>query len=725
VLQHVSVNLTDSDRPEALDCTAVSAGTIANTRVAPILGRTFLSGDDVPGAPRVVLVGNILWHSRYFADPGLVGKQIRMNGENYTVIGIMPSQFALWGTQLWIPLHIDGNDRDRANRSYWIAAMLRKGVTQEQARARLAIIARQWEHEYGSQAPEYQGLRLSSEDVLAYVNRPLKEAMLVLLAAVGLLLIVTCANLANLLLARAASRHREVAVRLALGASRVRIIRQFLAESVVLSLVGGSFGLLLAWRSVPLIENLIVDYVSTEAGEFRLDLTAFVFALLLSVLIGLIYGIAPAFQATAVSLADTLKEGGRNVGATRRSQSVRNVLVVAEISLALAVLVAAGFAIRSYTGLAGSSAGFDPQDLVTSDISLPPTAYSAPRQILSFFDTLQKAMAVTPRVESAGLVSALPVRDRLDRTDFRITGRVGSFADTLGHAVYRIATPGYFAAMKIPLISGRFPNEQDRDGVQPVAVVNQTFAKRYFPGQSPVGKQIALAGRYSEQASGRPESSLPPQPIIVGVIGDVRQLREWNTEILPEIVLPYAQNATGLRSMTLVVRSLAPAEAIFDSERAVVAHLDPALPAANRQTMIRIVQDAYGTERLAVVLLAVFGAVALVLAGAGIYALLAYTVSQQSREIGIRMALGADRGAILRSVLGYGLRLATLGTGIGLLIAALLANAMAALLYHVSKADPVAFLAPAALLSGLALLACYVPARRAARVDPLVALRHE
>src|SRR5262249_41994606 len=274
----------DNDRPESLDCTAVSVATISNTRVTPILGRSFLPGDDAPGI-HVVLMGNILWHSRYFADPGIVGRQIRMNGESYTLIGVMPAQYAIWGTQLWIPLRLDQGDLDRAHRAYWVAAMLREGVTQEQANARLAVMARQWEGERAAQSPEYDGLRLIAVDVLAYVNRPLKDAMLVLLAAVGLLLLITCANLANLLLARAASRRREVAVRFALGGSRLRIIRQFLTESVLLSVIGGAVGLLLAWHSVPRIGGLIVDYVSSEAGEFRLEWSAFFFALFLSVLI--------------------------------------------------------------------------------------------------------------------------------------------------------------------------------------------------------------------------------------------------------------------------------------------------------------------------------------------------------------------------------------------------------------------------------------------------------
>ena len=728
IMQHILFNLTDNGHPESLNGTAVSADGIRNTGVRPILGRSFLPGEDAPGGPNIVLISDSLWDTRYQRDPNILGKQVRMNDQNYSVIGVMPPYYKLWGTPLWVPLQVDDNDTNRSHRAYWVTATMKKGVTQKQVDARLTLLARQWEQQYGGRLPEYANLRLWTEEVMKYVTSSKKEAMLVLITAIAFLLVITCANVANILLARMTARRREVAIRLALGGSRARITRQFLTESVLLAVTSGAAGYLIALQGLPLIRRFVIDYVSTEAPEFRLGVSALLLIAGFSVLVGLLYGIVPAIQASGTSLTDALKAGGRT-GSSLTGQWWRKTLVVLQVSLALAVVASAALMTQSYRRLSNSSLGFNPAHLVETRITLPDLSYPGIPQTQSFFRQLQQSVSMIPGADSVGIVSSLPIADRLDRQDFSIEGRDANAGGSVGGAACRYATPSYFGAMQISLASGRLFTDDDREGRQLVAVVNDTLAKHFWPNESAIGKHIALGAQYSERIAATPAapsaSSAPQWIAIVGVIHDTRQLSEWGFRILPEIYLPYAQSPSSLHGMRLIVRSMQPPSQILESVRQAVSTLDPSLPLGDTHTMLEIVGDSYGTERLAFVLLAIFAIVALVVAGAGVYALLAFTVSQQYREIGIRMALGARPVAVLRFVLGRGLKLAALGTTIGIAITAILGRAMAGLLYQVSASDPVAFLAPALLVSSIALLACYVPARKAARVDPLVALRHE
>jgi predicted permease len=736
VLQHIMFNLTDNGHPESLDVTAVSADAIRNTGVRPQLGRSFLAEEDAPGGPNVVLISYSLWQRRYQAEPNILGRQIRMNDENYSVIGVMPPYFRMWGTELWIPLRLDYNDRNRSHRAYWVTAMLKKGVSQKQADARLAVIARHWEARDGGQVPEYANLRLWTEDVIRYVTSSLKDAVLVLLLAIALLLITTCSNVTNILLARVTGRRREVAIRMAMGGGRFRITRQFLTESVLLALTSGALGLLIAQQSIPLIRHLVIDYVSTEAREFKFDFSAFLFVSALSVFVGLLYGIAPAIQASKTSLTDTLK-GGR-AGSSHRGQWWRKALVVTQVSLALVVVASASLMTQSYRRLSSSNLGFHPDHVIEAGLSLPEISYPGIPQTFSFYQELQQSVSAIPGVEATGVVSSLPVADRLDRQDFHVEGRAANAGDSVGGAACRFATPGYFGALQISLASGRLFTDDDRDGRELVAIVNETLAKRFWPNESAIGQHIALGNQYSERiASG----STPPIPAIgsapssstsaprwitiVGVFHDTRQTDEWGSTILPEIYLPFAQATTPLRGMKLVVRSLQNSSQLLESVRQAVSRLDSSLPLGDSETMQEIVRDAYGTELLALVLLTIFAVVALIVAVAGVYALLSYNVSQQSREIGIRMALGALPREVLGLVLQSGARLALLGVVAGVAGGILLTRLMTRLLYQVNSSDPIIFAGAAVVLLGFALLACYIPARRATRVDPLVALRHE
>jgi putative ABC transport system permease protein len=730
ILQHIMFNLTDNGHPESFDATAVSADAIRNTGVKPVLGRSFLPGEDTPGGPNVVLISDILWERRYQRDPNILGRQIRMNGENYSVIGVMPPYFLMWGTQLWIPLRIDYNETNRSHRAYWVTAMLKKGVSQKQADGRLAVLAHHWEQRDGGQVHEYASLRLWTEDVMRYVSSALKDAMLVLLVAIALLLIITCSNVTNILLARATSRRREVAIRLAIGASRFRIARQFLTESVLLAVASGALGVLIAHESLPLIRRLIVDYLSEEAREFQFDSTAFLFVVVLSVLVGLLYGIAPAIQASKISLISTLKEGGR-AGASHSGQWWRKTLVVMQIGLALVVVASSSLMALSYRRLSNSNLGFNPTHVIPTSISLPELSYPGIPQTFSFYQELQQSVSQMPGVEAAGVVSSLPMADRLDLLDFHIEGRAANASDSAGSAACRFATPGYFSTLQISLAAGRFFTDDDRDGGQLVAVVNETLAKRFWSNESAIGKQIALGNRYSERisshsaSSASSEASTPRWIAIVGIYHDTRQTQEWSRAILPEIYLPFAQATMPLRDARLVFRSAQPLPLLHESLTQAVSHLDSSLPVGISKTMEVVVRDAYGTERLALVLLTIFAIVALILAVAGIYALLSYNVSQQYHEIGIRMALGALPQQVLALVLQSGARLALLGVLVGVAGGVFLARLMTRLLYQVGSSNPVVFAGAAFALLGFALLACYIPARRATRVDPLVALRYE
>jgi putative ABC transport system permease protein len=731
VLQHIMFNLTDNGHPESFDVTAVSADAIRNTGVQPLLGRSFLPGEDAPGGPNVVLISYSLWQGRYLGDPSILGRQIRMNDENYSVIGVMPPYFLMWGTQLWVPLHIDYNEGNRSHRAYWVTAMLKKGVSQKQADARLAVIAHHWEQQNASQAPEYANLRLWTEDVIRYVTSDLKDAMLVLLVAIALLLIITCSNVTNILFARVTARRREVAIRLAMGGSRIRIIRQFLTESVLLAVTSGALGLMIARESLPLIRRLVIDYVSTEAREFRFDFSAFLFVVGLSVLVGLLYGVAPAIQASKTSVTETLKEGGR-AGSSRRGQWWRKTLVVTQVGLALVVVASASLMTQSYRRLSSSNLGFNPAHVLATNISLPEISYPGMPQTFSFYQELQQSVSAIPGNEATGVVSSLPIADRLDRQDFHVEGRAANSGDSAGGAACRFATPGYFRALQISLAGGRLFTDEDRDGRPLVAIVNETLAKRFWPNESAVGKRIALGNQYSERiassAAPSPSASAASAPrwiTIVGVFHDTRQVQEWGVTILPEIYLPYAQATTPLRGMRLVVRSLQTPSQLLESVRQAVSRLDSSIPLGDSETMQGIVRNAYGTERLALVLLTIFAVVALILAVAGVYALFSYNVSQQAHEIGIRMALGALPREILALVLQAGAWLALLGVVAGVVGGVFLTRLMTRLLYQVSASDPVIFASAAVVLLAFALLACYIPARRAIGVDPLVALRYE
>jgi putative ABC transport system permease protein len=730
ILHHIMFNLTDNGHLESLDVTAVSADAIRNSGVQPLLGRSFLPGEDALSGPNVVLIGYALWQTRYQGDPKILGHQIRMNDENYSVIGVMPPYFVLWGTQLWVPLRLDYNERNRSHRAYWVTAMLKKGVTQKQADARLAVMAHHWEQQDHGQVPEYANLRLWTEDVMKYVTSSMRDAVLVLLAAIAFLLVITCSNVTNILLARINGRRREVAIRLALGGSRIRITRQFLTESVLLAVTSGALGLLIAQQSLPLIRHLVIDYVSTESREFKFDFSAFLLVTAFSVLVGLLYGIAPSIQASKTSLTDTLKEGGRAGGSSHRGQWWRKTLVVTQVSLALVVVASASLMTQSYRRLSNSNLGFNPAHVLEANISLPEISYPGIPRTFSFFQELQQSVSAIPGVETSGVVSSLPVADRLDRQDFQVEGRATDASDSVGGAACRFATPGYFRTLQISLASGRLFTDDDREGRQAVAIVNETLAKRFWPSESAIGKHIALGNQYSERiasssAASHSMTSAPRWITIVGVFHDTRQTREWGVTILPEIYLPYAQATTPLRGVRLVVRSLQTPSQVLESVRQSVSRLDSSLPLGDSETMQGIVRDAYGTERLALVLLTIFAVVALVLAVAGVYALLSYSVSQQSHEIGIRMALGALPREILALVLRSGARLALIGVIAGVAGGIFATRLMTRLLYQVSASDPVIFAGAAVVLLAFALLACYIPARRATRVDPLVALRYE
>jgi predicted permease len=724
-LQHVDFNLTDSGHLDSGRATALTVGELQSTGVAPLLGRAFLPGEDAPGSPNVVIISDRFWHHRYQGDPQIIGRSIPMDGASYTIVGVMPARFLLWGTDMWIPLRFDPNDRNRSNRTYWVTAMVRPGISPKQVNARLALLAQQWESDHRAEAPEYAGLRLWCDDIMAFQNSTLRNAMLVLLAAIALLLVITCANVANLLLSRAHARRREVSVRLALGARRGRIVRQFLIESMILSALGGACGFLVAWWSVPQIGAMVVDYVTTEAGEFKVNWQAFCFALGLSLLIGLLYGVFPALHASKASLLEALKATGKQGGGNPRARFARRTLVAAETCLSIVILVAAGLVIRSYARLSSSDPGFSSDHVYVISVPLPPSSYPQRADVESFYQALQSSVAALPGTHLAALTSWTPIADRLDRQDFHIAGRPADSADGSGDAVLQTISADYFTVMGISIKEGRVFSAEDRRGSRNVVIVNQSLAKRYWPHDSPLGREIELGNQYSERVSASGPGAFPVRYLIVGVAGDTRQTRDSNDEILPQVYAPFLQSALVFRSMELVVRADSSDSSLTSAVRGIVARLDPALPVRFAQPMSEVVRDAYGTERLALVLLTIFAAAALVIAMAGIYAVLAYEVARQTHEIGIRMAVGARRFQVLRTVMVGGLTPALAGAALGLCGALAATHLMNDLLYGIAPFDPLTFSAVTLLLLLVATVACYIPARRAMCVDPVVALRHE
>jgi putative ABC transport system permease protein len=703
------VILSGNAEPERVPAAAVTASFFSVLGVKPALGRGLLAEDDKPGAEDVALISHGLWQRRFGSDPHIVGSKINIGGESTTVIGVMPAGFEFMEPMdVWRPLGLDFSKERRDNRYLQVLALLKPGVTITQAQAQMNGITERLSQSYTETNANW-GTKLTGLHEL--VVEDVRPALLLLLGAVGFVLLITCANVANLLLARAAARQKEIAVRSALGASRLRVVRQLLTESLLLSLTGGALGLLLSiWLTDLLVS--ISPANSPRLDEVRLDARVLLFTLAVTCLIGLLFGLAPALQASRINLNEALKEGGRGFSEGWRRNHVRKLLVVSEVALSLMLLVGAGLLIKSFMLLRETNTGFDSGNVLTMRISVPGAKYKG-AQKAEFFQRLTESVAALPGVESAGAVLSLPLggSNYSVGRSFIPEGRPLTPEESI-NASYVVTTPQYFRAMKIPLIAGRAFTERDNKDAPQVIIVNETLARRYFPGESAVGKRIRVWR----------DEQFPRE--IVGVVGDTKA-NAIDAEFGPQMYVPHLQDS-GWGGMSLVVRTTTSTPtALASSVRGAVLALDKDQPVFNIKTMEDIVSASVANRRVSMLLFSVFASVALFLAALGVYGVISYSIAQRTHEIGLRMALGAQRSDVLKLVLRQGMSLVLIGIALGLMASLAVTRLMASLLYEVSATDPLTFAGVALLLAVVALLACLIPARRAMKVDPMVALRYE
>ena len=702
--------------PERLTGAAVVGDFFSVLGVEPVLGRKFVPEENEDGKNRVAILSHAFWQRRFGGDPGLVGQQIQLNGNQYTVVGVMPPAFqdpvaaARRPVELWMPLAVTERMRS-ARRSDFLSviARLKPSLTVEQARAELKGIASRLEQQYPDTNTNWSVIVEPLHETLTGNVRP---ALLILLGAVAFLLLIACANVANLLLARASARQREIAVRSALGASRARIIRQLLTENMLLSLAGGVAGLFIAWWGTRALLALSPGNIP-RLSSVGLDPQVLLFTLLVSLVTGVLFGLAPALIVSKLNLNQTLKEGGRSSAEGAGGRRLRNGLAVAEVALSLILLVGAGLLIRSFLRLQEVNPGFNPDNLLAAELSLPSAKYAENQQVVNFYDQLLARVAEQPGVSSAALTTSLPLTGGGDILAFSVEGRPVARTDRTPDAEARVVNPDYFRTMEIPLRRGRVLTDQDAPDAPDAVVINEALARKYFAEEDPVGKRITF---------GDPQAANVEWFNIVGVVGDVRQ-STLQAEPYPQVYSAYRQ--TPRRALTIVLRTAGEPTAMANTLRQQVWSLDRQQPLHNVRTVAQVLAQSIARPRFNTLLITILAGVALVLAAVGIYGVISYSVTQRTHEIGVRMALGASSSNVLRLVVGQGMLLAGMGLAVGVLGAFAVTRIMGTLLYGVSANDPFTYIALVLLLGVIALIASYIPARRAMRVDPVVALRNE
>jgi predicted permease len=718
-------NLTGAGEPEQVWGVHTSGNFFRLLGITPILGRDFVADEETPGHEQVVLLSYGLWQHRFGGDPSILGKSVQIDEKPFNVIGVLPKGFSLFGTSrqldLWMPFAFDHAQLKRRDHSVIVFARLNKGTSLPQAQAEMETIFARLKKQYPD-VDQQNGVRVVTfRDDL---SRGMKPALMILLAAVGFVLLIACANVANLMLARAATREREIAVRATLGAGRRRILRQLLTESVLLALLGGAGGILFAYGGLHLLRATLPP--EGGYGEIPhvdwlgIDLPVLGFTLVASLFTGIIFGLAPAIQTSRSELYESLKEGSRGSTGGRQSRAIRSALVVIEVALSLVLLVGAGLLTRSFFIMMSEELGFDSSHLLTMQIWLPENHYALGPPVVNFYSQVVDRAAALPGVKAASAANFLPLTGWADYCNFDIEGRPVAPADKPDTAQYRVVDWRYVHAMGIAVKSGRDFTAADGPDSAGVVLVNEALVRRYWPNENPVGKQILLHF---------PDTRAPWQPVpraswltIVGIVGDVREW-EWGEEKIGQVYLPLPQNAS--RIMRLVVRSEGDPSGLAGAVRHAVQSVDPAQPVTEVHTMDQFLAAAVSQRRLSMLLLAVFASIATILAAVGIYSVMAYAVTQRFHEIGIRMALGAEPGSVLRMVVRDGMRLAMIGLVIGIVGSELTARFLQSQLYGIRPTDPVTFVAVALGLAIVAVAACYFPARRATKVDPLVALRYE
>ena len=701
-----SFNLTEVGEPERLQGAMASPHLFPMLGVSPVIGRLFTPEEEEAGRQRVAVISHGLWQRRFGADPDVISRPVILNDESYTIVGVMPPDFRIpYQAEVWTPLAMDVLRPGRGSHFLNVIARLQPGVSIGQAQTEMDNVAEELQRQHpGSNT----GWGVELEPLHQRLVGEVKLALWVLFVAVGFVLLNACVNVANLLLARASSRRKEVAIRTALGAGRARLVRQFLAEVMLLALAGGECGILLAYWGVDLLVALSPRNLP-RAEEVGLDARVLLFTLAVSVITGLGFGLVPALTGSRVDLHESLKEGARAAAPGPRRGRARGLLVVSEIALAVVLLVGAGLMFKSLLRLNEADLGFDPEGVLTMHISLPQAKYSERKRQAAFCEELLRRVSRLPGVQAVGTVSPLPLTGEATQ-EFFVEGRPLP-APNQGYSTnLQLCSPDYFRAMRIPLVRGRLFDERDTDKSPPVVIINETFARRFWPDEDPLGKRVSLSG---------PKG---PWSEVVGVARDTRHQR-LEAEAGLQAYRPYAQSP--IPYVALVARSDSDPSAVAGSIKSEVLALDAGLPVYAVRPMREVIHRTLAPRRLQLTLLGVFAAIALTLAAVGIYGVMSYTVSQRRHEIQIRMALGAQVGDVLTLVIGQGMRLALSGLALGLTGAFGLTRLIESLLYGVSAADPRTYIEIALLLTTVSLAACYLPARRATRLGPSGSMRSE
>jgi putative ABC transport system permease protein len=710
----LSVNLTGAGEPEQLEGQLVTANVLPLLGISPALGRTFANDEDQLGREHVVVLSDALWRRRFNRDPGIINRPVTLNGESFTVVGVMPPNFFFpeRETELWLPWAMEpGQAEGRGDHYFRLVARLKPGTTRAQANAESEAIAARLASEY-PRTNEGLGFVVNSfhQDYVGDLRRP----MLILFAAVGLVLLIACANVANLMLAQATTRRREIAIRMALGARRWAIARQLLAESLLLAIAGGLLGVLGAIWGVEALSQLLPESLS-KLQAISVDSRVFLFTLGVTVLTAIAFGAVPAFHAARANPGETLGETGRDLAGGVSGRYLRRVLVVSEVALAVILLVGAGLLIRSFQRLRQVDVGFKPDKLLTMRMVLPMPKYAQAENRRAFYDEVLRRVDELPGVESAGMISFLPLSISGMKFSFSVEGRTMPSDMQLPFALYRVVSPDYFRALGIPLQRGRFFDTRDAAGATPAVIINRQLAEQFWPGEDPTGKRLKVG----------PADSPNPWANVVGVVGDVRQAGLYG-ELLLELYVPYTQERRPwIAPRDLVVRVKGDSAAFAGAVREAVWAVDKDQPVSNVRTMDQVFAAAVSRERFQMLLLALFAALALVLACVGLYGVISYAVAQRTHEIGVRMALGAQPRDVLRLVIRQGMVLTVAGLLLGIGVGLVATRVMTEMLFGVTATDAVTFVSVGGLLVVVAFLACYVPARRATKVDPLVALRYE
>ena len=711
------VNLALADQAERVELAQTNANFFDVFGITPQYGRLFIPQDEQPGHQPVVVISDALWQQRFGADPSLVGKPITLDGRNYTVIGITPRGFQYPDkTQVWVPplrlvpeLYEQQDVTQTRGMGYLAAvALLRPGVSLPQAASEMETITARLRQQYPSTNNRRFNRVVSLHEHLVGDTNKL---LWLLLGAVTFVLLIGCANVANLLLASGASRHKEMAIRAALCASRWRVMRQLFTESTILALTGGAVGLLIAYWGLAAITKLLPgDF--PRLNEIHLDLRVLAFTFAASVLTGILFGLVPALQVSRSDVQDSIRESGRGLSGSLRKSRFRQALIVGEVALSVVLLAGAGLLFRSFMRLQSVNTGFVSQQVLTARLTPAGTSYANNADYVRFYNNVLEKVTALPGVQDAGLINTLPL-EKGPTAAFRVEGRPETTPDKWPGANYRVVTPNYFRAMGIPIVQGRAYTDRDNETTPLVMIVNQELARTVFPGEDPVGKRINF---------GRVENGQPVWFEIVGVAANIRSL-ELREE--PDSELYFAALQDMWPDMSLVVRSSVEPSSLSASVRHIVNEIDKSVPVSNVQTMEHVVSQSITQPRFNLFLLGLFSTVALLLSAAGIYGVTAYTVTQRTHELGIRLALGAQVSDVLKMILGQGMAVIGIGLVLGLVAAFGLMRLLRSLLFGVGENDPLTFVAITVVLFVVALLACYLPARRATKVDPLEALRAE